>query len=85
MVLSKGKDIRLEKRNFQLKKMNLATQVNKGSQRKEVTLEEEMLIKEVEEEEGADRLSIDVTNVTKLVIGHLSVRKMKLRGKAVIM
>lgn len=65
--------------------MILATQVNKVSQIKEVTPEEEELIKEVEEEEEAERLSIGVTNVTNLVIGHLSVLKMKLQDKKVHM
>lgn len=46
-----------------------------------MTLGEEMLIKEVEEEEEAWRLSIGVTNLTNLITDHLSVLKMKLQDK----
>ena len=58
----------------------LATQINKGSQKREVTPEEEYLTREVEVEEGAKRMSTSVTNVTSWVTDILSVLRIRTWG-----
>ena len=52
-----------------------AVQISKDSQRKKVAAEEEYLTREVEVEEEARKLAIDVTNVTSWFINLLSVLK----------
>ena len=76
MVLLRDKDNQLEKESFQLKRTMLANQINKDSQRKEMTPEEEDLTREIKVGEGAERLSTSVTNVTRWVIDIFSVLRM---------
>ena len=62
---------------MQPKRENPTTQITKSSKTGEMTQEEEDLTKEVEVEEEAKKLSLDVTTVTNWVIDILNARRRK--------
>ena len=62
---------------MQPKKESPTTQTNRSSKIEEVTQEGEELTKEVEVEEEAKKLSLDVTNVTNCIIYPLNVQRRK--------
>jgi hypothetical protein len=63
----------------------LVAQISKSSQIREVIQEVEDSTKEVEVEEEAGRLSIDVTNVTGWVTDLLNVLKRRMQNQEVHM
>lgn len=73
----------MEEESFPRKRMMKETQISKGSQIKKVVAEEEYLTIEVEVEEGVERLSTSVTDVTNWVIDILNVLRMKIRDNEV--
>ena len=73
-----GKDSQLEKGSFQHKRMMKAVQISKDNQRNKVAAEEEDLTREVEVEEEAERLLIDVIDVTLWVTDLSNVLRMKI-------
>ena len=83
MGLLEGRDNQLEKGSFHHKRMMKEVQISKDSERKNMAAEEEDLTREVEVEEEAQRLPIDVTDVTLWVTDLLNVLRIKIRDSEV--
>ena len=77
MVQPEDDGKRLEEEYLERREESPVTLTRKSSMVEEVTLAKEDLIKEVEVEEEAKKLSLDATNATSWGISHLNVQGRK--------